>query len=259
MTRKSLLSLLVSCCVALRCPSSSFFLSLLRSRMLEFTALACVPTTPPSILPLSAILSITATPTLFGKTNQLTFCFPPLLVKKRKTTDPAEDEDEEDEDEDEDEEVETTASMGGPAAAAKKNKRTFVPEEETNERTAKKGDPTRDARLAKERDVPGGEAIMDLDEKRATKSSAAKSSAAAANDDDDDDEEGEDEEDDDAAAEGGPAAAAKKNKGGYVPKEATLDEIEQTADKGDAAADAKLAKERDVPGGEPIMNLDEKK
>jgi len=141
--------------------------------------------------------------------------------------------------------------MGGPAAAAKKNKRNFVPEE-TNEQTAKKGDPTRDARLAKERDVPGGEAIMDLDEKRATKSSAA-----AANDEDDDDEEG-DEEDDDAAAEGGPAAAAKKNKGGYVPKEATLDEIEQTADKGDAAADAKLAKERDVPGGEPIMNLDEK-
>lgn len=148
--------------------------------------------------------------------------------------------------------------MGGPAAAAKKNKRNFVPEE-TNERTAKKGDPTRDARLAKERDVPGGEAIMELDEKRATKSSATKSSAAPANDEDeDDDNEGEDEEDEDTAAEGGPAAAAKKNKGGYVPKEATLDEIEQTADKGDAAADAKLAKERDVPGGEPIMNLDEK-
>lgn len=147
--------------------------------------------------------------------------------------------------------------MGGPAAAAKKNKRNFVPEK-TNEQTAKKGDPTKDARLAKERDVPGGEAIMDLDEKRATKSSAAKSSAAPANDDEDEDE-GEDEEDEDTAAEGGPAAAAKKNKGGYVPKEATLDEIEQTADKGDAAADAKLAKERDVPGGEPIMNLDEKK
>lgn len=51
-----------------------------------------------------------------------------------------------------------------------------------------------------------------------------------------------------------------------MPKEKSLDEVddveeglEETADKGDAAADAKLAKERDVPGGEPIMNMDEKK